>query len=132
MKQVPHLLVVEDHTDSLTMMALLLRTDGYLVEEADGCAAALALAHRHHLDLVLCDIQLTDGDGCELFQQLQAIYPVPGIAITAHAWKQNVRRYVEAGFKGHIFKPFEYALLRRKIEEVLRLKHLDSNRCREP
>lgn len=118
-----NILVVEDHADTRKALSLLLRHDGYLVHEAEGCASALALAHQRHFDLALCDIKLRDGDGCELLQKLQQIYPLPAIAVTAHGRKEDIRRCLEAGFKVHILKPFDYSTLRSEMAKLLRSKH---------
>lgn len=116
------ILLVEDHADTRKALALWLGYDEFSVMEADGCAAALSLARQHRFDPAICDIQLSDGDGCDLLGELQQIFPVPGIAVTGHGREQDIRRCLDAGFRVHILKPFEYSTLRDAIHEVLHAK----------
>jgi len=116
---VPKILVVEDHTDTLEALAKLVRLGGYEVSAADGYQSALELARRGHFDLVLCDIGLWDGDGCDLFRELKALQKVEGIAVTGYGMKDDVERCMEAGFKAHLLKPYPVDTLLKSIADAL-------------
>src|SRR5688500_1837190 len=62
------ILVVEDDPASATALARLLRLLGHTVKTAAGIAPALTLAQQERFDLLLCDIALPDGSGCDLMR----------------------------------------------------------------
>lgn len=113
------ILVVEDHADSRQATSRLLQLSGFEVYAADGCEAALRLAAERRIDLLLCDVGLWDGDGCELFKQLRAMYRLDGIAYTGHGTPADVQRSLGAGFASHLIKPVTFDRLLAEIRAVL-------------
>jgi CheY-like chemotaxis protein len=71
-----NILIVEDHADSATMLARLLYRSGkgYAPVAVGTCAMAIEAASNLRFDLLICDIMLPDGDGCELLAKLRAMY----------------------------------------------------------
>jgi DNA-binding response OmpR family regulator len=61
-----HLLLVDDDRHVLDSMAGWLRDQGYPVHTASGRDEALKIIKERHIDLVLADIRLADGDGFEI------------------------------------------------------------------
>jgi PAS domain S-box-containing protein len=109
------ILLVDDHRDTLRALAKLLRTMGHEVRTADGLAAALAEAESGGLDLLISDLGLPDGDGCELMTRLK---PLPGIALTGFGMDGDVRRTREAGFGLHLTKPIDALQLEAAIRQL--------------
>jgi len=65
------ILLVEDHKDSLVAMSRLLRHEGYLVTAAGGLADAVsAAAGIGEIDVLVSDMTLGDGNGCDLLRIL--------------------------------------------------------------
>jgi CheY-like chemotaxis protein len=56
-------------------------------------------------DVLLSDLQLPDGTGLELVQELAARGAVPAIAMSGYGTENDVRRSREAGFAKHLVKP---------------------------
>lgn len=62
-------------------------------------------------DIVLMDIQMPGMDGYETTKKLRnwenqcGIQQTPVIAMTAHAYKEDIQRCIEAGCNAHIAKP---------------------------
>jgi CheY-like chemotaxis protein len=114
------ILLVEDHDDSREFLRRLLRGWGYDVQAAGDMHAALALAQNFAFDLLLSDLSLPDGDGCELLAQLRATRPAGenfhAIALSGHAYPDDVRRSLAAGFGKHLSKPIFAPRLRAAIE----------------
>jgi len=101
------ILLVEDHADSAVVLAKLLRSFGHRVQTADCCQSARRLFQMNHeVDLLLLDIGLPDGDGCELLRELHQIRKIPAIAVTGYGMNADVERARAAGFVAHITKPF--------------------------
>lgn len=68
----PHILIVEDDGDLLEVLRFVLEDEGYRVSTAEGGAAALSLAAREKVNLVLLDIEMPDISGIEVAKQLRA------------------------------------------------------------
>ena len=65
-------LVVDDHADSVRALALLLRHAGHSVATAFTFAGAVeAAAGMPAIDVLVSDMGLPDGDGCELLRLLR-------------------------------------------------------------
>ena len=109
------LLVVEDHADTALVMAMHLRKAGHLVTVAGSCKEALEAAAADVPEVVLCDIGLPDGDGCDLLRELKQKYKVAGIAVSGHGMPEDQQRYRDAGFSEFVFKPCKIDQLQEAI-----------------
>jgi CheY-like chemotaxis protein len=81
-----NLLLVDDDPDQLDLLSLCLTSEGANVLIARTIAAALARSTAARIDLLLCNLLLSDGDGCELLQRLRErpeSSNLPAIALTA-------------------------------------------------
>jgi CheY-like chemotaxis protein len=112
------ILLVEDDIDSLQVYAKILRTSGHIVHTANGYQAALDVAQQEQVDLVVCDIGLWDGDGCDLLKELQKLRPMKAIAVTGHSLADEAEDYLEAGFTAVLPKPIQNSELESAIAEL--------------
>jgi CheY-like chemotaxis protein len=122
MEAVAHnILLVEDHHDTAETLSILLRRQGLRVTTVSGYQSALGAAHAERFDVVLCDIGLPDGDGCQLFQELRRCCHagIKGIAVTAYGMEHDVERCRRAGFAGFVLKPFTVDQVITTIRRVL-------------
>lgn len=104
-------LVVEDNVDNMTLAVFLLESEGYTVLSAVTAEVGLTVAHEHHPDLILMDIQLPGMDGLEataLLKSNPATRDIPVIALTALAMRGDEERILAAGCDGYIAKPMSY------------------------
>jgi CheY-like chemotaxis protein len=101
-----HILVVEDNLTTLMGMEKLLKSEGYVVHIAQGYQTALEVARREAVHLAICDINLWDGDGCDLLQELNRIRPMSAIAVTGYTLPEETEHYRKAGFGTVLRKPF--------------------------
>ena len=113
------ILVVDDHGETLAALVRLLKTRGYEIVAATGYREALELAESQRFDLLLCDIHLSDGDGCELLPEIRLLYPIPAIAMCGYGLPEDVERYLRAGYQRHLLKPLDVQKLFAALEEVL-------------
>jgi CheY-like chemotaxis protein len=79
------ILIIEDHHDSRAALQRLLERQGHVVCPADSIAAALAVARASPLDLVIGDIGLPDGNGCDVMRMLRETRHIPSIAVSGFA-----------------------------------------------
>ena len=116
-------LVVEDEPENRLFIGLMLRTEGYDVQEAeDGPSALNALASEPHPDLILLDVMMPGLNGWQVFDRLRKDprwATIPVVMLTALAQRSDVERAVQLGVDGYLTKPFEPADLIHQIEETL-------------
>ncbi|HZC35735.1 MAG TPA: response regulator, partial [Chthoniobacterales bacterium] len=101
-------LVVDDHEDSVTMMAMVLRSKGYEVATARNGTAALEIATTFRPDIIVLDIGLPEMDGYEMVRRFRTMPATTGtfiIALTGYGTEQDRSRALEAGFNYHLTKP---------------------------
>lgn len=113
-------LLVEDHADTAQTLATLLRAAGWTVVTAETASAALDVARGTRLCLVVSDLSLPDGDGCDLLPLLRAADPsLPAIAMTGHGMDTDLTRTRAAGYARHFVKPVEVAALLAAMSELV-------------
>jgi CheY-like chemotaxis protein len=112
------ILLVEDHPDTLSAMARLLRFSGYEVSTAATLSEATTLAESGSPDLLVCDLSLPDGDGADLMRQVCRGRHIPGIAVSGHCDGPQLRAAERAGFAVRLTKPVELTVLLAAIENV--------------
>lgn len=104
-------LLIEDHTPTrLTLQQLLLRRN-YEVLPAGSVGEARDLVSREHVDFVISDIGLPDGNAYDLMAELRTRLGLTGIALTGYGMESDVARSYAAGFVIHLTKPLRIQLL---------------------
>ena len=102
------ILLVEDHADTLAMMSRLLGREGHTILAADGYAAALALGQAEAFDVLITDLELRDGTGWALLEQLGDRRPFAAVAVSGHGTDDDVRHSLSRGFCAHLGKPISF------------------------
>ncbi|MCL4697541.1 MAG: response regulator, partial [Burkholderiaceae bacterium] len=115
------LLYVEDNdANRLLMRRLLARRPGIELQTAASVHEALQLAPEFRPDLLLLDIQLSDGDGHELLRRLRERgVAAPAVAVSANMMPADLRRGRDAGFCGYLAKPIDLRRLSQSIDDAL-------------
>jgi signal transduction histidine kinase len=112
----PRILLVEDHADTLQALSTLLRKDGYDVATAANIREAEPLLQK--AEVLITDIGLPDGSGCDLMQRFKEQGGSLGIAITGFGQEDDVARSARAGFSKHITKPVQFNDLKAALQEL--------------
>jgi CheY-like chemotaxis protein len=112
------LLLVEDDPDTLEAMALLLREADYHVTTASTFQSALRTAQHASFDVLVSDINLPDGSGLQLMEQIRTS-GLSAIALSGFGSNDDVERAKRAGFAAHLTKPVTFSELLSAIEGVL-------------
>jgi len=116
----PSVLLVDDDEEVVEVVARLLRAAGHEVHTALGCREGLRVALRFGCDVLVSDLRLGDGDGCDLLRALRAWRPVPAVAVTAYADGETRLRALRAGFAAVVLKPLEVADVAAAVAAVTR------------
>jgi DNA-binding response OmpR family regulator len=112
------ILFVEDHDDTRQTLSRLLRRFTYEVVTARDYQTARAILDQCHFDVLLSDIGLPDGDGCDLVIEAKAKQRLVGIALTAYGTAREVERGVSCGFDHYFVKPLDIYRLRATLEGI--------------
>ncbi|MCF3650562.1 hybrid sensor histidine kinase/response regulator [Synoicihabitans lomoniglobus] len=112
-------LLVEDHAPTRTTMTRLLRQRGFEVSTAATRAEALDVRRHGHIDALLSDIGLPDGDGCTLLNELRQHWPrLEGIALSGYGMEEDLKRSQRHGFVLHLTKPLEIDQLDQALAQL--------------
>ena len=111
-------LLVEDHADSAELLRILLERHGFAVTVAGSVGTALAAALAEPMDVLVSDMDLPDGNGTELLQQLRAGGRLPAIALSGLDRAADVARARAAGFDEYLGKPVSVERLVDALKRV--------------
>jgi DNA-binding response OmpR family regulator len=101
----PRVLIVDDQADTAELLQILLGRRGFDVTTASSLAGAVAALEAAPVDVLVSDIDLPDGSGCDLLRQLREVSYLPAIALSGHDRAADIRRGREAGFDEYLGKP---------------------------
>jgi len=110
-------LIADDDALVRGSLAAVLECEGFIVEEAENGAQAVAAALRRRPDLVLLDLNMPTMDGWLAFSKLDRARPlVPVIIITArpHQYAAAIRLGVDAFME----KPLDIGVLVRAVKRL--------------
>ena len=132
MKAAPllNVLLVEDHDDSREAIKNWLEWKGWRVFTACDQKSGLALGKRQTIDLLICDLQLPDGNGWELMTKLKEDKSVYGIITSGHCSGADIARSKEVGYVEHLVKPYpveELEALLNRLKKRLEKSQVQSD-----
>jgi two-component system NtrC family response regulator len=116
-------LIIDDEEKLRTLLARIIRLEGLTVFEAETLKAGGKLLEREDIDVVLCDVKLSDGNGVNFAKETKQKYPlVEMILLTAYgniadgvaAMKNGAFDYITKGDDNDKIIP----LLARALEKV--------------
>ncbi len=121
-EKVRRILVVDDEADLRELLALTLSEMGLEPVAVETIADARQRIASEHLDLVLTDMRLPDGDGLDLVAWMQNQAPgLPVAVITAYGNVETAVTALKAGAFDFIAKPLDLARLRALVASALSL-----------
>lgn len=110
------LLLIEDNTSMRKLLARLLTTAGYQVEEAIDGMSGVYQAHELQPDLVVLDLNLPDIPG---IQVIELIAGHPFVVLTIDHDDRHYRICRNRGALGYILKPLDPEALLKTIDLAL-------------
>ena len=122
-KESKRLAYIEDESEMIDLVRIILGRRGYIVLGANGGREGLELVRKELPDLVLLDLMMPDMDGWDVYHQIKSdelTRDIPVIVITAKA--QNIDKVLGlrvAKVEDYIAKPFSPQELLDRIDIVL-------------
>ena len=117
------ILCIEDESEMIDLMRLILERRGFRFVGAEGGQKGLDLLKEIHPDLVLLDLMMPGVDGWEVYRQIKAddeLKDIPVIVVTAKA--QSIDKVLGlhiARVDDYITKPFGPQQLVESITHVI-------------
>ena len=116
------ILVIDDETDVLEVLRLVLSRSGYDVEASSSGMEGLARAQAGRPDLVLLDIMMQRMDGWEVLRALKSdadTRDIPVVILSARVEPKDKIRGLQEGAVDYVTKPFAVREILEKIALIL-------------
>ncbi len=113
------ILLIDDDTTLLELLASHLQTAGYRPVVAHDGSSGLRLAVEAAPDLVVLDVMMPGMDGWEVCERLREKSPLSIIMLTAKGEEIDKLRGFRLGVDDYVTKPFSFAELTARVGAVL-------------
>ncbi len=118
------ILLAEDQVFNQMVVQSMVEDWGFEIDIVENGQEVLDKMKTTRYDVVLMDIQMPVMDGVEATKQIRTgfkkpVCETPIIAITANAYSEDHRKYIEVGMNDTISKPFKSQVLFHKIANSL-------------
>ncbi len=103
-------LVVEDEETIRKVLGVILRTEGFTIEEASDGLEALKKTSENVYDVVILDIMMPELNGFEVLKKLreqETTADLPVIIVSAKSSDRDILEGLKEGANYYIPKPFE-------------------------
>lgn len=122
------ILLVEDNPLNREIARILLKEEGFVVEEAvngQDAVDKLTKAKDGEYAVILMDIQMPVMDGYEATKVIRnmpnrILAHTPIIAMTANAFEEEKKKALSYGMNGHVSKPIDINVLFKTLEGIMR------------
>ncbi|HZD10918.1 MAG TPA: response regulator, partial [Candidatus Binatia bacterium] len=118
------ILIVDDQKVMRETIGMLLSREEYDLEFAASGTEALEVASKALPDVILLDVMMPGMNGFEVCRRLRkhpVLGEVPIVMVTALNDRKSWMEGIEAGADDFVFKPFDTAELRTRVENITRL-----------
>ena len=123
------ILLLEDDTTLGNGIFLALQSPDLQITVCRTLAQAQDTVARNSFDLLILDINLPDGSGLALLEQVRRTSDMPVILLTANDMEMDIVTGLESGADDYITKPFSLAVLRARVNAQLRRRAAGKAAC---
>lgn len=116
----PRVLVVDDETQMVSIVAFALETQGFDPVTARSAEQAWRLLTAENFDLVVLDVMLPGASGVQLAQRIRAGSDVPIMMLTARGDENDRLTGLLAGADDYVTKPFSPRELALRAQAIVR------------
>lgn len=114
------ILIIEDDIPLSQGITLTLKDTGREFSQCYDIASAELALKTAKYDLMILDINLPDGSGLAFCQKIRSSFPAPILFLTANDNELDMVMGLETGGDDYMTKPFSLAVLRAKVNALLR------------
>jgi DNA-binding response OmpR family regulator len=123
-KEVPHILLVDDDPDTRLLARSIFERRGWEVDEAaNGKEALLKIGGLRGHSLIVLDLGLPDMDGGEVLQMIRGnlhTAGIPVVVLTARTDRETERQVLLNGADDYIPKPLDPTIFLSRTKAALR------------
>ena len=116
----PVAILIEDDPQIRRFVRMALEAEGWQVHEADSAKRGLLDAGTRKPDLLVIDLGLPDGDGCEVIRDVRGWSAVPIMVLSARTDEADKINALDAGADDYLTKPFGVGELLARVRAQLR------------
>lgn len=116
----PHVLVVDDDINTREALVEIASAEGFTASVAGNILEAQNQISLHRPDVVLVDLKLPDGNGMDLFDDIEARSKTQIVLITGHASIETAVEALRLGAADYLTKPINYRRLKAILSRVPR------------
>jgi two-component system, OmpR family, response regulator len=127
MKNIEHILVVDDDSEIRDLLGQFLEKHSYRVSKAVDGRGMEQVLKRAKVDLIVLDIMLPGKSGMQLCQEIRQYSLVPIVMLTAVTDEIDRILGLEMGADDYIAKPFNPRELLARVKAVLRRTQHESS-----
>ena len=113
-------LILEDDIDLAEGIELSLQSEELNFVICSTIADARTVIPKQKIDLMIFDINLSDGNGLEFCREVKQKVSIPIALLTAKDMELDIVKGLESGADDYITKPFSLMVLRARIRALLR------------
>ncbi len=131
------ILLADDSSDNRFLIQAYLKHSGYQLDMAENGRVAFEMYQARKYDLVLMDVQMPVMDGhiatrtIRDWEKQSNVSPIPIIALTAHAYQEEMQKSLAAGCSDHLTKPIRkdtlLNVMQKWIKQAPRKPHQQMN-----
>jgi two-component system NtrC family sensor kinase len=123
------ILIVDDQTDNLRVLATVLEFAGYTnVACLSDSRQLLPIFHEIHPDLILLDLHMPHVDGLAAMDQLATVVPeddyLPTLVLTGDNTSQAKEKALSHGAHDFLSKPLNRTEVQLRVKNLLQTRHL--------
>ncbi|MGI4859023.1 MAG: sigma-54-dependent transcriptional regulator [Janthinobacterium lividum] len=116
----PHILVVDDDVNTRNALVEVITSEGLTIATAGDLREARIQIVRQMPDVVFTDLKLPDGNGVELFEDLDPRTGVEIIVFTGHATVESAVDALKKGATDYLVKPINLQRVKAIINRIPR------------
>lgn len=117
-------LLIDDEIVAVTALKRRVDWSRYHVDQvftAQSMQEAQEIFKQQKIDFMLCDIEMPNGSGLELFEWVKIYYPLTEcVYVTCHPEYKYIRQALKLGSADYILKPIDYTELDEVLTELVK------------
>ena len=122
-KNIPHILIMDDDDDVRMNLREMLENEGYRVTDAPNGKIGMRLFRESRVDLVITDIVMPEQEGLETVKELKDDFPAVKIIVISGGGKLKPEPYLklagQLGANKTLLKPFKRDDILSAVKELL-------------